>query len=139
LNVVAGPGRIVGERLVEHPDVAKIAFTGSTAVGRRIGELAAQSIKRVTLELGGKSANVIFADADLERAAAAAPLAVFGNAGQDCCSRSRILVERSALDEFMDLFGMAVRELRVGDPLDEQTQMGPLISADQRESVSAYV
>ena len=112
LNVVAGPGRIVGERLVEHPDVAKIAFTGSTAVGRRIGELAAQSIKRVTLELGGKSANVVFADADLVRAAAAAPIAVFGNAGQDCCARSRILVERTAVDRFLELLEGAVQKLR---------------------------
>jgi len=139
LNVVAGPGRIVGERLVEHPDVAKIAFTGSTAVGRRIGELAAQSIKRVTLELGGKSANVVFADADLERAAAAAPLAVFGNAGQDCCARSRILVERTAVDRFLELLEGAVRKLRVGDPLDESTEMGPLISAEQREKVASYL
>jgi acyl-CoA reductase-like NAD-dependent aldehyde dehydrogenase len=139
LNVVVGPGRIVGERLVEHPDVAKVAFTGSTAVGRRIGQLASQSIKRVTLELGGKSANVIFADADLEAAAAAAPLAVFGNAGQDCCARSRILVERPALDRFVSLLEEAVRALRVGDPLDEATQMGPLISADQREKVGSYV
>jgi acyl-CoA reductase-like NAD-dependent aldehyde dehydrogenase len=139
LNVVAGPGRIVGERLVAHPDVAKIAFTGSTAVGRRIGELAAKTIKRVTLELGGKSANVVFADADLERAAAAAPLAVFGNAGQDCCARSRILVERSAVDRFLELLEHSVRDLRVGDPLDESTQMGPLISADQREKVASYL
>ena len=139
LNVVAGPGRIVGERLVGHPDVAKIAFTGSTAVGRRIGELAAQSIKRVTLELGGKSANVVFADADLERAAAAAPLAVFGNAGQDCCARSRILVERTAVDRFLELLEDAVQELRVGDPLDDATEMGPLISAEQREKVASYV
>src|SRR5881227_3876425 len=94
LNVVVGAGRTVGERLVQHPDVAKIAFTGSTDVGKRIGALAAESIKRVTLELGGKSANIVFADADVEKAAAAAPLAVFGNAGQDCCARSRILVER---------------------------------------------
>ncbi len=114
-------------------------FTGSTAVGRRIGELTAQSITPVTLELGGKSANVIFADADLEVAAQAAPLAVFGNAGQDCCARSRILVERSALDEFMGLLETAVKSLRVGDPLDGQTQMGPLISADQREEVGSYV
>jgi betaine-aldehyde dehydrogenase len=119
--------------------VAKVAFTGSTAVGRRIGALAAESIKRVTLELGGKSANVIFADADLEAAAQAAPLAVFGNAGQDCCARSRILVERSALDRFMSLLEPAVAGLRVGDPLDDDTQMGPLISADQREKVSSYV
>jgi betaine-aldehyde dehydrogenase len=121
LNVVVGPGRIVGERLVAHPDVAKIAFTGSTEVGRRIGEVASQSIKRVTLELGGKSANVVFADADLERAAASAPLAVFGNAGQDCCARSRILVERSAVDRFLELLEPAVRDLRIGDPLEDAT------------------
>src|SRR5713101_340829 len=139
LNVVVGPGRVVGERLVQHSDVAKIAFTGSTVVGRRIGELAAQSIKRVTLELGGKSANIVFADADLEAAAAGAPLAVFGNAGQDCCARSRILVERSALDRFLELLSNAVRDLRVGDPLDEATQMGPLISAEQREKVASFV
>jgi acyl-CoA reductase-like NAD-dependent aldehyde dehydrogenase len=139
LNVVVGPGRVVGERLVQHPDVAKVAFTGSTAVGRRISAMASEQIKRVTLELGGKSANVIFADADLEAAAASAPLAVFGNAGQDCCARSRILVERSALDRFMSLFEDAVQALRVGDPLDESTQMGPLISADQRSTVSSFV
>jgi acyl-CoA reductase-like NAD-dependent aldehyde dehydrogenase len=138
-NVVVGPGRIVGERMVNHPDIAKIAFTGSTEVGKRIGQLASQSVKRVTLELGGKSANVIFADADLEQAAQSAPLAVFGNAGQDCCARSRILVERSALDRFMELFEKAVIALRVGDPLDEQTEMGPLISADQRATVASYV
>jgi betaine-aldehyde dehydrogenase len=139
LNVVAGPGSVCGERLVEHPDVAKIAFTGSTEVGRRIAHGAAGTIKRVTLELGGKSANVIFADADLERAAAAAPMAVFGNAGQDCCARSRILVEQSALDEFMELFAAAVATIKVGDPLDESTEMGPLISDDQRKIVEAYV
>jgi betaine-aldehyde dehydrogenase len=139
LNVVAGPGRVAGQRLVEHPDVAKIAFTGSTEVGRRIAEGAAATIKRVTLELGGKSANIVFADADLERAAKAATPAVFGNAGQDCCARSRILVERRALDEFMDVFGDAVRAIKVGDPLDEATEMGPLISEDQRETVASYV
>jgi acyl-CoA reductase-like NAD-dependent aldehyde dehydrogenase len=139
LHVMNSPGRVVGERIVEHPDVAKVAFTGSTAVGRRVAELASQSIKRVTLELGGKSANVVFADADLERAAAAAPLAVFGNAGQDCCARSRILVEESALDRFMTALEEEVDSLVVGDPLDESTQMGPLISADQREKVAAYV
>jgi len=137
-NVVVGPGRVVGERIVQHPDVAKVAFTGSTEVGRRIGALASESIKRVTLELGGKSANIVFADADLEKAAASAPLAVFGNAGQDCCARSRILVERSALDRFMDSLEEAVDALRVGDPLDAETQMGPLISADQREKVASY-
>jgi len=139
LNVVNGPGRIVGERIVEHPDVAKVAFTGSTAVGRRVGELASRSIKRVTLELGGKSANVVFADADLEKAAASAPGAVFGNAGQDCCARSRILVEGSALEPFLEALEREVMALRVGDPLDEATQMGPLISADQREKVASYV
>jgi betaine-aldehyde dehydrogenase len=139
LNVVAGPGSVCGARLVEHPDVAKIAFTGSTAVGREIAAGAAATIKRVTLELGGKSANVVFADADLEAAAAAAPLAVFGNAGQDCCARSRILVERAALGDFMDALGPHVESLRVGDPLDDSTEMGPLISADRLAAVSAYV
>jgi acyl-CoA reductase-like NAD-dependent aldehyde dehydrogenase len=137
-NVVVGKGRVVGERLVEHPDVAKIAFTGSTEVGRRIAARAAETIKRVTLELGGKSANVVFADADLERAAASAPMAVFGNAGQDCCARSRILVERSALDRFMEALEEAVEGIRVGDPLDDSTEMGPLISAGQRETVASY-
>jgi len=139
LNVVTGPGSVCGQRLVEHPDVAKIAFTGSTAVGRGIAAAAAGTIKRVTLELGGKSASVVFADADLERAAAAAPLAVFGNAGQDCCARSRVLVERSVLDRFMEALEEAVADMRVGDPLDEATQMGPLISADQRATVASYV
>jgi betaine-aldehyde dehydrogenase len=139
VNVVAGPGRTCGARLVEHPDVAKIAFTGSTEVGRSIAAGAAQTIKRVTLELGGKSANVIFADADLEAAAAAAPMAVFGNAGQDCCARSRILVQESAIDRFMELLADAVRSIVVGDPLDEATQMGPLISAEQRETVGSFL
>jgi acyl-CoA reductase-like NAD-dependent aldehyde dehydrogenase len=139
VNVVAGPGSVCGQRLVEHPDVAKIAFTGSTEVGRRIAAGAAETIKRVTLELGGKSANIVFADADLERAAQSAPSAVFGNAGQDCCARSRILVERSAMDRFMEVLEEAVEAIVVGDPLDDSTEMGPLISADQRETVSSYV
>jgi len=139
LNVVPGPGSICGQRIVEHPDVAKVAFTGSTEVGRRIAQSAAATIKRVTLELGGKSANVIFADADLEAAAASAPLAVFGNAGQDCCARSRILVERTAMDAFMSALESAVKSIVVGDPLSESTQMGPLISADQLHTVSTYV
>jgi acyl-CoA reductase-like NAD-dependent aldehyde dehydrogenase len=139
LNVLVGAGRVVGERLVEHPDVAKVAFTGSTEVGKRIGALAAQSIKRVTLELGGKSANIVFADADLDKAGASAPMAVFGNAGQDCCARSRILVERSALDRFMQALERSIKALRVGDPLDEKTEMGPLISADQRAKVASYL
>jgi betaine-aldehyde dehydrogenase len=139
VNVVVGPGSVCGRRLVEHPDVAKIAFTGSTEVGRGIAAGAAATIKRVTLELGGKSANVVFADADLEKAAAAAPMAVFGNAGQDCCARSRILVERPAVDRFLEALEEHVETLRVGDPLDEATQMGPLISADQREAVASYL
>ena len=139
VNVVAGPGSTAGARLVEHPDVAKVAFTGSTDVGRAIAAGASNTIKRVTLELGGKSANVIFADADLEKAAAAAPMAVFGNAGQDCCARSRILVQRSAVDRFMELLEPHVRAIAVGDPLRDDTQMGPLISARQRETVASFV
>jgi acyl-CoA reductase-like NAD-dependent aldehyde dehydrogenase len=139
VNVVVGPGSICGQRLVEHPAVDKIAFTGSTEVGRSIAAGAAQTIKRVTLELGGKSANLVFADADLQAAAAAAPLAVFGNSGQDCCARSRILVQAEAMDEFMAALETAVDSLRVGDPLDEQTQMGPLISAAQRETVASFL
>ena len=139
VNVVVGPGSVVGQRLVEHPDVAKIAFTGSTEVGRSIAAGAAQTIKRVTLELGGKSPNLVFADADLEAAAASAPLAVFGNAGQDCCARSRILVQESVLDRFMALLERSVTSIQVGDPLDEATQMGPLISAGQREHVASFL
>ena len=139
INVVVGPGSKVGKRLVEHPDLAKVAFTGSTEVGKGIMAGAAGTIKRVTLELGGKSANVVFADADLQKAAASAPIAVFGNAGQDCCARSRILVEKSAFDEFLSLMQPVVEGFRVGDPFDEETEMGPLISADHREKVAAYV
>jgi acyl-CoA reductase-like NAD-dependent aldehyde dehydrogenase len=137
-NVVVGPGSVVGQRLVEHPDVAKIGFTGSTEVGRGVMAGAAQTIKRVTLELGGKSANVVFADADLERAAASAPYAVFGNAGQDCCARSRIVVERSVYDRFLELLVEATKGVRVGNPEDDDTEMGPLISAEQRERVSSF-
>ncbi|HEY6758730.1 MAG TPA: aldehyde dehydrogenase family protein [Baekduia sp.] len=139
VNVVAGPGRECGARLVAHPDVAKIAFTGSTAVGRSIAAGASQTIKRVTLELGGKSANVVFADADVAAAAAAAPWAVFDNAGQDCCARSRILVQRAAVDEFLSHMKTAVEAIRVGDPLDPATEMGPLISAGQRDTVASFV
>jgi betaine-aldehyde dehydrogenase len=139
VNVVVGPGRVVGQRLVEHPDVAKIGFTGSTEVGRSVMQGAAGTIKRVTLELGGKSANIVFADADLEQAAASAPYAVFGNAGQDCCARSRILVERSAYDRFLELLVDATKRVRVGDPEDDETEMGPLITAEHREKVASYV
>ena len=139
LNVVVGKGSVVGRRLVEHPDVAKIGFTGSTAVGRQVMEGAAATIKRVTLELGGKSASVIYADADLEAAARAAPYAVFDNAGQDCCARSRILVERTAYDRFADMLVDATRSLVVGDPAHDATEVGPLISAAHREKVASFV
>jgi len=139
LNVVVGKGSVVGQRLIEHPDVAKIGFTGSTEVGQKVMQGAAGTIKRVTLELGGKSANVIFADADLERAAAAAPYSVFDNAGQDCCARSRVLVERSAYDRFLELFVESTRGVKVGDPREESTEMGPLVSAAHREMVASFV
>src|SRR4030088_2557668 len=139
LNVVVGPGSVCGERLVRHPDVAKVGVTGSTEVGRQGMEGAAGTIKRVTLELGGKSANLVFEDADLERAAAAAPSAVFGNAGQDCCARSRILVQRSVYDRFLGLLVEATEQVRVGDPDEAATEMGPLISADHRTKVGSFV
>src|SRR5712691_2723899 len=138
-QVLPGKGSVVGQRLVHHPAVRKIMFTGSTEVGQQIMAGCAAQIKRVTLELGGKSANIVFADADLERAAATAPQAVFDNAGQDCCARSRILVQRSVFDTFMELLEPAVKSLRVGDPALAQTQMGPLISAGHLAHVSAYV
>jgi len=139
VNVAAGHGRVAGARLVEHPDVAKIAFTGSTEVGRSIAATAAATLKRVTLELGGKSANIVFADADLEKAAAAAPWAVFDNAGQDCCARSRLLVEASVMDRFLALMRPHVEGFKVGDPLDPDSDMGPLISAEQRDRVASFV
>jgi betaine-aldehyde dehydrogenase len=139
VNVLPGKGSVVGTRLVAHPDVAKIGFTGSTEVGQEVMRGAAGTIKRVTLELGGKSANVVFADADLERAATAAPYAVFDNAGQDCCARSRILVEASVYDRFADLLVEATRGVKVGDPEDEATEMGPLVSAAHRETVAGFL
>jgi acyl-CoA reductase-like NAD-dependent aldehyde dehydrogenase len=138
-GVLAGKGSVVGQRLVDHPAVRKITFTGSSQVGRQIMAGCARHVKRVTLELGGKSANIVFADADIEKAAATAPYAVFDNAGQDCCARSRILVEASVLDRFMDLLEPAVKAVRVGDPADAATEMGPLISAEHRAQVASYV
>src|SRR5579862_2040226 len=138
-QVLPGKGSVVGQRLVDHPLVRKIVFTGSTEVGRSIMAACAQQVKRVTLELGGKSANIIFADCDLERAAAAAPYGVFDNAGQDCCARSRILVQSSVLDKFMSLFEPAVQGVAVGDPASAATEMGPLISAAHRAHVASYV
>jgi acyl-CoA reductase-like NAD-dependent aldehyde dehydrogenase len=138
-NVVPGKGEVVGRRLVSHPDVRKVVFTGSTEVGQGVMAGCAPQVKRVTLELGGKSANIVFADADLERAAATAPMSVFDNAGQDCCARSRILVERRAYGAFLELLEPAVKSVRVEDPNLESSQMGPLISARQREHVASYV
>jgi len=138
-QVLPGRGSVVGWRFVTHPLVGKICFTGSTDVGQRIMAGCAEQVKRVTLELGGKSANIIFADADIEAAAAAAPYAVFDNAGQDCCARSRILVQQSAYESFMEHFEPAVKAVRVIDPSDERSEMGPLISAEQRSAVSAFV
>ena len=138
-TVIAGKGSVVGERFVTHPAVRKICFTGSTAVGQRIMRGAADQVKRITLELGGKSANVIFDDADLDVAAAAAPMSFLDNAGQDCCARSRILVQHNVFDRFMELFERAVKSVVVGDPSQDSTAMGPLISAGQREAVRSYV
>ena len=138
-QVLPGKGSVVGQRLVDHPAVRKVVFTGSTEVGQQIMAGCARHVKRVTLELGGKSANIIFADSDLERAAATAPYGVFDNAGQDCCARSRILVQRSVLDRFMELLEPAVKGVKVGDPALAGTEMGPLISASHRASVSEYV
>lgn len=138
-QVLPGAGGVVGERFVSHPQVRKIVFTGSTAVGMRVMSGAAAQIKRVTLELGGKSANIIFDDCDLERAAATAPYGVFDNAGQDCCARSRILVQRNVYDRFMELFEPAVAGVKVGDPTRRDTEMGPLVSRRHWESVRGYV
>ncbi|HJP80021.1 MAG TPA: aldehyde dehydrogenase family protein [Pseudonocardiaceae bacterium] len=138
-QVLPGKGSIVGQRFVTHPAVRKVVFTGSTEVGKQIMAGCAEQVKRVTLELGGKSANIVFADADLAKAAATAPYGVFDNAGQDCCARSRILVQRSVFDKFLELLEPAVLGVRVGDPNDEKTEMGPLISAAHHRTVSSYV
>jgi betaine-aldehyde dehydrogenase len=138
-QVLPGRGSVVGERFVTHPQVAKIVFTGSTEVGKQVAAGCAALVKPVTLELGGKSANVVFADSDLERAAATAPGSVFDNAGQDCCARSRILVERKVLDRFLELLEPAVAGFRVGNPNDDTTEMGPLVSAAHRDSVQSFL
>jgi phenylacetaldehyde dehydrogenase len=139
LQVLPGKGAVVGERFVTHPGVRKIVFTGSTEVGKKVMAGAAAQVKRVTLELGGKSANIIFSDCDLERAAATAPAGVFDNAGQDCCARSRILVQRSVYDRFMELLEPAVKRVVVGDPGARDTEMGPLVSGAHRDKVASYV
>lgn len=138
-QVLPGRGSVVGERFVSHPGVGKLVFTGSTEIGTRVMTGAAAQIKRVTLELGGKSANIVFDDCDLERAAATAPYGVFDNAGQDCCARSRILVQRSVFDRFMELLEPAVKGVVVGDPANRDTEMGPLVSRPHWESVASYV
>lgn len=138
-TVLPGKGSVVGQRFVTHPDVRKVCFTGSTAVGQGIMRGAADQLKRVTLELGGKSANIVFADADIERAAAAAPMSFLDNAGQDCCARSRILVQRSVLEKFMGHFETAIRGVTVADPGHEATEMGPLVSSGQRDTVRSFV
>ena len=138
-QVLSGRGSVVGERFVTNPDVRKLVFTGSTEVGKRIMRGCADQVKRVTLELGGKSANVVFEDADIERAAATAPYSVFDNAGQDCCARSRLLVQRSVYDRFMERFEEAVAGVKVGDPLDESTEVGPLVTLAHRDSVRSFL
>ena len=138
-QVLAGRGSVVGERFVTHPDVRKLVFTGSTEVGKRIMSGCADQVKRVTLELGGKSANIVFEDSDIEKAAATAPYSVFDNAGQDCCARSRLLVQRSVYDQFMSEFEQAVKNVKVGDPMDESTEVGPLVTLAHRESVASFI
>ncbi|MFI6099980.1 aldehyde dehydrogenase family protein [Lentzea sp. NPDC051213] len=138
-QVLPGKGSVVGNRFVTHPLVRKVVFTGSTEVGKQIMAGCADQVKRVTLELGGKSANIVFADSDLEKAAATAPYGVFDNAGQDCCARSRILVQASVYDRFMELLEPAVKGVKVGEPGDEATEMGPLITAAHLSKVASYV
>ena len=139
LQVLPGPGGAIGDALVTHPLIRKISFTGSTSIGSRIMELAARDLKRVSLELGGKSPNIVFADADWQRAAATSPMSVFANTGQDCCARSRVFVERPIFDAFVEAFVDATRKLVVGDPARPETQIGPMVSAGQREAVERYL
>lgn len=139
LQVLPGPGGAIGETLATHPRIRKISFTGSTSVGQRIMELAARDLKRVSLELGGKSPNIVFADADWKRAADSSPMSVFANTGQDCCARSRMFVERSVFEPFVERFVAATRKLIVGDPALPETQLGPLVSAAQRATVEEYL
>ncbi len=139
LQVVPGQGSAIGNALATHPLVRKISFTGSTAVGAQLMSLASRDVKRVSLELGGKSPNIVFADADIEKAASSSPMSVFANTGQDCCARSRVFVERRAFDQFVELFVAATRQLRVDDPENSATQLGPLVSAAQRQSAEEFL
>jgi betaine-aldehyde dehydrogenase len=139
LQVLPGTGSGVGEALVLHPAVRKVSFTGSTSVGSRIMQLASKDMKRLSLELGGKSPSIVFADADVDQAASSSPMSVFANTGQDCCARSRVFVERPVFDRFVEKFVQATRQIVVGDPADEKTQVGPLVSKSQRETVEGYI
>ncbi len=139
LQILPGAGGAIGDALVQHPLVRKISFTGSTAIGTRVMQLAARGLKRISLELGGKSPNIVFADADLDAAAASSPMSVFANTGQDCCARSRIFVERSVFEEFVEKFIAATKALVVGSPALPETQIGPLVSAAQRETAERFL
>ncbi|MCC6235068.1 MAG: aldehyde dehydrogenase, partial [Verrucomicrobiales bacterium] len=139
LQVLPGSGGAIGDALVTHPRIRKVSFTGSTEIGRRIMELSARDLKRVSLELGGKSPNIVFADADWQRAADVSPMSVFANTGQDCCARSRMFVERSVFEPFVERFVAATRKLIVGDPAKDATQLGPLASQSQRDTVESYL
>ena len=139
LNVVTGPGGTAGASIAAHPGIGKVAFTGETTTGQEIMRLASGNVKKISLELGGKSPNIVFADADIERFSAESPYSVFDNCGQDCCARSRILVERSAHDQVVELFAAATRNVKVGDPADEKTEVGSLVSAKQRDRVRDYI
>ena len=139
LQVLPGAGDTVGEALLNQPLIRKVSFTGSTSVGQRIMELASRDIKRISLELGGKSPNIVFADADWQRAAETSPMSVFANTGQDCCARSRVFVERKVFEPFTEAFVAATRKLVVGDPSKDETQLGPMVSAAQRATVEEYL
>src|SRR5437773_1537552 len=139
LNVVTGPGGTAGASIAAHPGIGKVAFTGETTTGQEIMRLASGNVKKISLELGGKSPNIVFADADLERFAKESPYSVFDNAGQDCCARSRIIVERAAHEKAVELFADATRNVKVGDPADESTEVGSLVSQKQRDRVKDYI
>jgi betaine-aldehyde dehydrogenase len=139
VNVVTGPGGTAGASIAAHPGIGKVAFTGETTTGQEIMRLASANVKKISLELGGKSPNIVFADADLEKFAKESPYSVFDNCGQDCCARSRILVERSAHDRVVELFAEATRKVKVGDPVDDATEVGTLVSAKQRDRVKDYI
>jgi betaine-aldehyde dehydrogenase len=139
INVVTGPGGTAGAAIAAHPGIGKVAFTGETTTGQEIMRLASNNVKKISLELGGKSPNVVYADADIERFTSESPYSVFDNCGQDCCARSRILVERSVHDQVVELFAAATRKVVVGDPMDDKTEVGTLVSFKQRDRVKDYI